>query len=717
MSSSRVPKAQLLVILENQEFRISIEGATTSIGSDPDCKLSLTSDGVEARHCIVQRGEDGFEVFDLFSDSGTLVNGKKVEAHPLKTGDQITIGSVRIVYIETDVAPAPQADVKPEVAAIPLEADPWESWKDDPFFRSESQRETGGDSPQAILPTTTDEAPPAAPPGMPPAGPGLGDRLRSWFERRAGQRVLREEERARQRSEPEETDRRQEAAAAAAFAVPAFDQRTMEEIAEEATRFHPATFNDVLVEQLRATPYFALSAMIHICLAIILNFLTTPVQEPRETPPFEAGFENRDVQTPDEVEADRPTEPDPEVEEETDPVDVTEPQEVILPNDPLDMDLPDTSSGSLEGPPLDTFSSGLAGGGLGNGLSGVGGINGGGKSFRRYVRSLRTSGLDIVVVIDSTGSMENVIQQARTQISRMITTVGGLVPNFRLGVVTYRDRGDEYLTRQLPLTPNYYEAVDFLDGLQADGGGDIPEAVLDGMKKAVRDMSWAGKAKRIVVLVGDAQPHARDMDSLRGLAADFTRKNGTVHTLATVADSFGNRRADPAAIRTFRAISKAGRGVSATLEDSGAVVRQIIEIAFGAEHKADIGEAISRAETGWRSRRYKRMVEAKDLKGLLAAMLRKPAPQALFRECLLANEAALLPVYLEALGHAHATLQTRWAATVLVKRLVRRNRDRRVRETARSLNPEGPLSRVKRRVTEFRRAARAAGLPTVMPND
>ncbi|MEE2712928.1 MAG: vWA domain-containing protein, partial [Planctomycetota bacterium] len=508
-----------------------------------------------------------------------------------------------------------------------------------------------------------------------------------------------------------------EATTAAAFDIPQFDQRTMEEIAEEATRFHPATFSDVLVEQLRATPYFALSAMIHICLAIILNFLTTPVQEPQETPPFEAGFEHRDVQTPDEIEVDGPSDPDPEIEEEIDPVDAAEPQDVILPNDPFDMDVPDTAAGSLEGPPLDTFSSGLAGGGLGSGLSGVGGINGGGKSFRRYVRSLRTSGLDIVVVIDSTGSMENVIQQARTQISRMITTVGGLVPNFRLGVVTYRDRGDEYLTRQLPLTPNYYEAVDFLDGLQADGGGDIPEAVLDGMKKAVRDMSWAGKAKRIVVLVGDAQPHARDMDSLRGLAADFTRKNGTVHTLATVADSFGNRRADPAAIRAFRAISKAGRGVSATLEDSGAVVRQIIEIAFGAEHKSDIGEAISRAETGWRNRRYKRMVEAKDLKGLLAAMLRKPAPQALFRECLLANEAALLPVYLEALGHAHATLQTRWAATVLVKRLVRRNRDRRVRETARSLTPEGPLSRVKRRVTEFRQAARAAGLPTVMPND
>ena len=116
--------------------------------------------------------------------------------------------------------------------------------------------------------------------------------------------------------------------------------------------------------------------------------------------------------------------------------------------------------------------------------------------------------------------------------------------------------------------------------------------------------------------------------------------------------SSGGRRADPAAIRTFRAISKAGRGVSATLEDSGAVVRQIIEIAFGPEHKADVGEAISRAESGWRSSHYKRMIENRELRGLLAAMLRKPAPQALFREFLLANDAALLPAL-----HARLELQ------------------------------------------------------------
>ena len=101
---------------------------------------------------------------------------------------------------------------------------------------------------------------------------------------------------------------------------------------------------------------------------------------------------------------------------------------------------------------------------------------------------------------------------------------------------------------------------------------------------------------------------------------------------------------------------------------------------------------------------------------LLAAMLRKPAPQALFREFLLANDAALLPVYLEALGNERATMQTRWAATVLIKRLVRRDRDRRVRNASLALTPEGTLSRVRRRVTDFRRVARAAGYPTLMPD-
>lgn len=741
MSSSRVPKAQLLVILEEHEFRVTLEGSTTSIGSDPDCKLALTSPGVEARHCVFQRGESGFEVFDLFSESGTLVNGQKVEGHALRTGDQITIGSVRIVYLETGV---PAATATPpstgsandarevEAQPAPVTGDPWDAWQEDPFFDRKATADGGATSPAApsppetidLLPPREEPAPAALPAPVETPAPAIADttatgsfseRLRAWRERRAGERVRRQEEKARRRREKagqDASDQQRAAAAAAAVVVPALDRRTIQDLSN-AHRFHPTTFNDILVEQLRSTPYYGLSLILHVCIAIILNWLTTTHVKPQEIPPYTAGFENRDLETTDEIDAEIPEIEDPDVTDVEEDVDVVEPVEKIEDNDPLDQEVLETSDGSEEGPPLDAFTTGLDGGGLGSGLRGFGGANVGGKNFRRYVRSLRESGLDIVVVIDSTGSMETVIHQARAQVSRMIATVAGLVPSFRLGVVTYRDRGDDYVTRDLRLTPNYYEAVDFLDGLDADGGGDIPEAVFEGVKTAIREMPWSKKSKRVVVLIGDARPHARDMNQLRALVSDFSRRNGSVHTVVTATD--GSTRADTEAKRSFRAISKSGAGVAVDLEDSGQVVRKIIEVAFGPEHKDDVGEAIDQTESGWRSRRYRRMIDQKDLKAILSSFRKKPAPQLLFRELMMANQAAFLPAYLAALEDPSVTLQARWAATVLTKRLVMRSRDRRVRDAAAALSPKGSSTAVRRRVTDFRRVARAAGYPTVLP--
>jgi len=310
--------------------------------------------------------------------------------------------------------------------------------------------------------------------------------------------------------------------------------------------------------------------------------------------------------------------------------------------------------------------------------------------------------------------MENVINQARAQVSRMIATVGGLVPSFRLGVVTYRDRGDDYVTRQIDLTPNYYEAVNFLDRVEANGGGDIPEAVFEGVKKAIRDMPWSSGAKRVVVIIGDAHPHARDMNALRALVSDFTRKNGAVHTVVTATD--GSEKASPEALRTFRAISKSGLGVSVLLKNSSQVVRRIIEVAFGSEHKKDVAEAIDQTESGWRSRRYRRMIDKKDVRAVLASMRKKPAPQLLFRELMLANEGAFLPAYLATIEDPAVSMQARWAATVLTKRLVARSRDRRVREAAALLSPKGSSAAVRRRLNDFRRVARTAGYPTILSN-
>src|SRR5947208_1555299 len=79
---------------------------------------------------------------------------------------------------------------------------------------------------------------------------------------------------------------------------------------------------------------------------------------------------------------------------------------------------------------------------------GVGGGGGGagwslGTSFGRYVGSLRKVGLDVAIVVDSTGSMQNVIDDLKRRMDDLAATMQRLVPTARVGAVTYRDRDDD----------------------------------------------------------------------------------------------------------------------------------------------------------------------------------------------------------------------------------------------------------------------------------
>ena len=121
--------------------------------------------------------------------------------------------------------------------------------------------------------------------------------------------------------------------------------------------------------------------------------------------------------------------------------------------------------------------------------------------------------VDLVFVVDTTGSMGPFIVAAQRQ---MIAMARELVASardvdLRIGVVEYRDHPpmDRLLTRVHDLgTLEGAERV--INRLGPDGGGDMAEAVLDGVLAACRQVSWRPHARRIAVLVGDAPPHGVD---------------------------------------------------------------------------------------------------------------------------------------------------------------------------------------------------------------
>src|SRR5687768_7263848 len=91
--------------------------------------------------------------------------------------------------------------------------------------------------------------------------------------------------------------------------------------------------------------------------------------------------------------------------------------------------------------------------------------------------------LDIVFLMDATGSMNDEIEQLKATVgtiaSRIEQLPGSSKP--RLGLVAYRDRGDEYVTRSWDFTSDVQQFSANLANVRAADGGDYPEAVNAGL--------------------------------------------------------------------------------------------------------------------------------------------------------------------------------------------------------------------------------------------
>lgn len=119
--------------------------------------------------------------------------------------------------------------------------------------------------------------------------------------------------------------------------------------------------------------------------------------------------------------------------------------------------------------------------------------------------------LDLVFLVDATGSMGPHISEVRTRLLELIEELRAspLCRSLRLGVVSYRDHAPQertYLTRVTPLTDDLDAARTAVLALSAAGGGDGPEAVTDGLYDVVR-LDWRPSAARAVAWFGDAPPH------------------------------------------------------------------------------------------------------------------------------------------------------------------------------------------------------------------
>ncbi|QUS42139.1 VWA domain-containing protein [Tardiphaga alba] len=188
--------------------------------------------------------------------------------------------------------------------------------------------------------------------------------------------------------------------------------------------------------------------------------------------------------------------------------------------------------------------------------------------------------VEVAFVLDTTGSMAGLIEGAKRKIWSIATSILDQNPDadIRMGLVAYRDIGDDYVTKTYDLTTDIQDLYANLLQVRAKGGGDWPESVNEALDVAVNKLKWTtnNDTRRIVFLVGDAPPH---MDYAQDTKYETTLKVAKQKDIIVNAVLAGAARDTE---RAWRDIAQRGDGrFIAIPQDGGQVV--IIETPYDEE--------------------------------------------------------------------------------------------------------------------------------------
>ncbi|MBL8751029.1 MAG: VWA domain-containing protein [Planctomycetes bacterium] len=350
-----------------------------------------------------------------------------------------------------------------------------------------------------------------------------------------------------------------------------------------------ATFEELIADELRRAPWLAGSLLLHALLFFLLWLLLADASGGGREPArvgVEIARDAADVgaslAAPEVVIEPVATAPDEPLPEEPAPaetaVDSTRPPTIRIPTTNPRITAaprPQPGAGGNDTAPADDPVRTVGSGG-----------------FRKTVAELRRTGLEIVFVFDSTGSMGETIADTKATVGQMLDVLRALVPDARVGIVTYRDRGAEvYRVREIPLGSDYFATVNFVQRVSAEGGGDREEDVRAGLAAAF-GQRWGSNARRVVVLAGDAPPHREDVQATLTAVKTFVRDGRSfVHTLVTSPQNAG-----PDTREAFESIARAGKGTCAGIDSRDRVLQRVLTLAFGREFDQDVTAVVRAVE-------------------------------------------------------------------------------------------------------------------------
>jgi len=176
----------------------------------------------------------------------------------------------------------------------------------------------------------------------------------------------------------------------------------------------------------------------------------------------------------------------------------------------------------------------------------------------------------VVFCLDTTGSMGGLIEGAKAKIWAICNQIAGgkPTPDLKVGLVAYRDKGDEYVTKVFDLSDDLDAIHGHLKKFTADGGGDTPEHVNQALFDAVNKIKWSTDKKtlRIIFLVGDAPPHMDYKDDVKypDSCKKAVEKDILINTIQC--------GTDPECTKSWKDIAAKAEGSFAAIPQDGGVV-------------------------------------------------------------------------------------------------------------------------------------------------